>query len=570
MKTKAKNSYHKYINISNCIFLILLVCSSTVSSSTFFVGDTYIYVKWVYVLLFATLLTVSESLWLTKTKSTVTFTRNEIIAIFLFLCICALKFLQNDVEWSIKGLSCFILLIYFKSRNEMTPTNTSFEHTLIIIALTSSFYALFQYLHKDTTTNMSGFYDNPVGFAFTISIAAILVTKQLTICTSTCYKVLYSIILVFMIIVICMSGSRTGMISLFLCLCIALKNIRKYLIVAFLCVSTLSILFLKTDSSQGRLFIYKTTISMFDNPHDILFGKGTKGFEKHYMTYQAKALKSADENTKNRADDIKHPLNEFLLFGIDNGLLPTALLLLSFIIYAWGKPKDIVTIQTFIVICLFSSFSYPFKYPISWIVLAWCLSNTKAFGQQYTNTKYATLAFAYITSAICISSFLIETIPSLLTWRQAYDQSRLGFTDKALFLYRKAAKKCSYSEFYYNYSSFLLNCGRYQQAMQIIDKCQIASYDVQLLKAEICMSEKRYKQANMYCNIAHEMCPNRFRPLMCMFYIYAKIGCITKQKAIAQIIVKKRVKINSPEINRYKAEAKKFLRQHPQKSNQNL
>ena len=57
---------------------------------------------------------------------------------------------------------------------------------------------------------------------------------------------------------------------------------------------------------------------------------------------------------------------------------------------------------------------------------------------------------------------------------------------------------------------------------------------------------------------------------MCMFYIYAKIGCITKQKAIAQIIVKKRVKINSPEINRYKAEAKKFLRQHPQKSNQNL
>lgn len=227
MKTKAKNSYHKYINISNCIFLILLVCSSTVSSSTFFVGDTYIYVKWVYVLLFATLLTVSESLWLTKTKSTVTFTRNEIIAIFLFLCICALKFLQNDVEWSIKGLSCFILLLYFKSRNEMTPTNTSFEHTLIIIALTSSFYALFQYLHKDTTTNMSGFYDNPVGFAFTISIAAILVTKQLTICTSTCYKVIYSIILVFMIIVICMSGSRTGMISLFLCLCIALKNIRK-------------------------------------------------------------------------------------------------------------------------------------------------------------------------------------------------------------------------------------------------------------------------------------------------------------------------------------------------------
>lgn len=136
MKTKAKNSYHKYINISNCIFLILLVCSSTVSSSTFFVGDTYIYVKWVYVLLFATLLTVSESLWLTKTKSTVTFTRNEIIAIFLFLCICALKFLQNDVEWSIKGLSCFILLLYFKSRNEMTPTNTSFEHTLITLLST--------------------------------------------------------------------------------------------------------------------------------------------------------------------------------------------------------------------------------------------------------------------------------------------------------------------------------------------------------------------------------------------------------------------------------------------------
>lgn len=79
-------------------------------------------------------------------------------------------------------------------------------------------------------------------------------------------------------------------------------------------------LLLQKDSANGRLLIWRVSSEMMvDAP---LTGKGIGNFRKEYMHYQARYFRSHPHSPYAMlADNITYPYNEFLLIGVEQGIV---------------------------------------------------------------------------------------------------------------------------------------------------------------------------------------------------------------------------------------------------------
>ena len=117
------------------------------------------------------------------------------------------------------------------------------------------------------------------------------------------------------------SGSRTGLLCAALCLCMALPSGRRFRALCCSGVVALGLalaLCVKTGSSRGRWFIAMRTVELIGRRP--LLGHGPGGFEAHYMNVQADWLARHEGSPEAMlADDVRHPLNEWLLVATDYG-----------------------------------------------------------------------------------------------------------------------------------------------------------------------------------------------------------------------------------------------------------
>jgi O-antigen ligase len=116
-------------------------------------------------------------------------------------------------------------------------------------------------------------------------------------------------------IAVVLSASRAGIIALFVVVLFfvfyqfKIKTRFKIIILSFSVVLALSgLYFMKKDSADGRLLIWRCTYEMVkDKP---LFGYGQGGFKANYMNYQAKYF---EEHPNSRyamlADNVNRPFN---------------------------------------------------------------------------------------------------------------------------------------------------------------------------------------------------------------------------------------------------------------------
>ncbi|MCR5713485.1 MAG: O-antigen ligase family protein [Bacteroidales bacterium] len=382
-------------------------------------------------------------------------------------------------------------------------------------------------------------------------------------------KLPYAVVAVLCALLVLKTGSRTGVLclSFFLISFIADRIPRRSRIirvVGLLCIVLLATALIaryKHDSSLGRYFILGNSIELIkESP---LAGLGDGGFLAAYMQKQCVYFQmNPDSRFAMLADDIRHPLNEFIYWWINYGIMGFLLLVLLFAFPAAVFLRRHMKTD-FRVVCaigLFASFSQPFNYPLPCLFLAW--AELKAVGivagrpllaavsRAKTIVWRVSLAF-FIIAQICLGCSFAQHA----CWNRAAYIACRGGSRAALPVFAKHLRHFENNPYYlYDYMSALYRAGEFGDAMAIYKRLchMLSSYNLELLAGDTCSHLQRFDEAADHYKTAMFMCPCRFAPLEGLYNVYEQTGDDEKKRIIADEIARKTVKVPSEEITRIK------------------
>ncbi|MCM1313457.1 MAG: O-antigen ligase family protein [Bacteroides sp.] len=373
-----------------------------------------------------------------------------------------------------------------------------------------------------------------------------------------------------------MSKSRASLVCAGCFACIALARYWRAKIsvkvMAGIFISAIIIsfcLFFQKDSTHGRQFILHVTWELIKEKP--LAGHGPGGFHKEYMNRQEDYFLACPQSRYARlADDVRHPLNEFMLAWCDYGISGLCVIITAFafpltvcLIKRRGKP---VWLSGTLPIFIFSLFSYPLNYPLSWIILILCgCHSLYAFNPiKKTFQKHMPCILnTTILVCLCLLAVMFYELHYDLAWGRMAKYAADGHPRKALVRYASLyGHYHSNSYFLYNYAAVLYSAGMFTEAEEKIGECQKMwnGYNIELLAGDICRMEDRYDKARMHYQHAHQMCPSRFAPLFEIFQTYRTEEDTVNAVRVARIIVCKSMKTESAEIYEMKTITGEFIR----------
>lgn len=478
------------------------------------------------------------------------------------------------------GASAIILTLAFSSFRPKWSNICSEELGLLFLilitfCLAQAIYGVLQFAHilapYGSHHRITGSFENPAGFAAClctgIPFAFYFLQARRT------FVRYYAVVAITVIAVsVALSFSRTGILNLAVMASIALfvrarvrhkAKIGIGLIVLLVVISSV-LYFVKKDSADGRLLIWRCSIEMIkDKP---MLGHGPGGFTANYMNYQAEYFKQhPDSKYAMLAGNVHHPFNEYILLLINYGLVGFVLFL-ALLYWIWTvyrkRYKDDLAVRvagwSLCSILLFSFFSYPFSYPFVWVVGLMSLA-VIIKGKLISNRIVGTLLI--VTAAIA-SVLTSKDIYYQLRWREVSLQAIDGHTVKVLPEYSQLLKTFGYNRYFlYNYAYELQNIKRYSESIDVANRCNgiWADYYLQLMIADNYYLLEQYDASEQHFKQAGAMCPVRFMPLYRLAKLYRETGQIEESKALARQILNKEVKIPSTTINAIKYEMRKYL-----------
>jgi O-antigen ligase len=374
--------------------------------------------------------------------------------------------------------------------------------TVASLCLFQSLYGILQYLNIVPTSNgfsVIGSFDNPAGFAANLCaglpVAFYLVLKNRTL--QNWFTVVTAAIIAAAVL---LSGSRSGMASM-LAVCMAIsfyefpKN-RKLKVILFSTVLLLfsSLYFLKKDSADGRLLIWRCSWEMIkDKP---LLGHGYGGFKACYMNYQAEYFsENPDSKYAMLADNVNRPFNEYILLLTGYGLAGFVLFLAG-CWFLWksfrrGRHKPVVRLAVccLLSIAVFAFFSYPLRYPFVWIMMILSIAVTVYHAKYPVKIPCRILLavkIALIPAILFTGWKTYQRMSNEMRWCEIAHRSLSGQTERMLPEYERLLPALSGNElFLYNYTAELNVSGHYDKSLQIGKDCErlLADYDLQMLMA---------------------------------------------------------------------------------------
>ena len=509
------------------------------------------------------------------------------ISVFLLLIVAGGVFIssglfvdtENDIKYYLISISASIAIIALSlHKNPLDYLKRSLEHKifvygLIAICLLLSIQGLLQYLGIWQSNHMcfrtTGSFENPAGF---VAIQSLLFIVPLY-CSfknriNLCVRIVASSVAILAFIVVALNGSRCGVLAMLSAVFFTsyfetdFKNqIKRHRWILFLLLLVLLafIVFLyklKTDSANGRLFIWSICLNMIaDSP---LFGFGPYGFLTEYMEYQAEYFAENKLSSYSLlADNINHPFNEYLDMVVKYGLFGLAiaiylLYLLVKTILKESKAKKALGFSVISTVLIISSFSYPFNYSAFVFILIVLLIYILPVAEPVSSRKY--LWFKRMTAVLSVfmaMHFIFDCYYNM-KWAAMYKRSQKGDTEKMLPHYKQMKSRLWYNPYFlYNYSAELNLIGRYEESNSIAEECitMMNDYDVQMLLADNHFNLCNYDEALIRYETAHNMCPNRFVPLYKQFKIYKEQGDTAMIENIGNEILGKKIKIPSRQIN---------------------
>ncbi len=508
--------------------------------------------------------------WKRKIRLSVDFLFLSFTVFMGYVFVCSL--FTSQYIHSVYIVSGWILFVLM--RNRKNPTET-FNSILAVVGVLSALYGLLQYVGCIETQSyfpVTGSFDNPAGF-----VASIVLCYPFLLCQTSNgkRKTLKFMACLLLIIVVILSGSRTGILTL--CVVTLLfyalryrKLIHKRRIffisggALFLIGLFIGLIYLKPASTSGRVLIWKVSAELCKE--HIIQGNGLGSFKADYMPEQAKYLSSfhADESDRILAGNTNHPFNEYLLLLIEQGLIGIALFLLLLIaVFRSNVPFDTPALLTLVSIAIFSCFSYPFKYAFVWFMTIYCLASLNQREVALRTIHFNKPFLLIILFILCF--FLIKNIIFERTWKRIslVAEKNNGLLDNELSVFTKLYDEWNGNPYFlYNYASELKNVELYKQSVNIFLHCEsyINTYDLQMQLADNYYQMGCWKEAERRYKLAQRMCPSRFLPLQGLLRIYVKSdNCILAER-VALEIINKRIKIPSYTVSIIQEEARNYLR----------
>lgn len=535
---KTLGTYEVFISF----VVFCLICGIATLQLDSFIGDKT-YPKWIclYLLVF----TCTCHLTYKVIKRELFLSKQEMLAFCLYMILIFYLWQRGaNIETTMSVASTLSLYISFKKSSQVI--HKSINYAIIASSLFSIGYSLVMITNGES--QIKGTYENSNALCYLLVYSAIILQNK----HSTYY--IWKGLLALNISAIISTSSRAGILAMILCFCCTLRKKLVYcifLLGVVICVVTN----FKKESSLGRAFIYETTVSMLDTPKHIILGYGHDGFRKYYMSHQANTLVKADISTRQRADNIQHPLNDFLLLTINYGIIATILVVCIIGILLRHTKLEKGLQCYFCATIIFCMFGYPFNYPITWVTFVYALAYTnRQKGRQPLAWAIGTIS---IFSGIIISEVTFKRGRQFNSWNQAIRFSHFGMVEKAQKRYEQLeVKLADYPEFNYNYAYFLLKIGQKKRALSLISLCNINNYDTQILTGDIYSALGNYPLAIEHYSYAEQMCPNRFLPLFAKFQVYEKLKDKNRLRYLGTKILSKSIKVPSYKINNIKQQVK--------------
>ena len=310
----------------------------------------------------------------------------------------------------------------------------------------------------------------------------------------------------------------------------------------------------KGDSTEGRKFILNRSWEMIEDKP--LFGFGIGGFKLHYMDYQAGYFASNEDSRHSiLADNINHPLNEYVKIIIEYGIMGLLCVISGVILlYRYIEKKyhtiDLSLLLALLSIALFAMFSYPLQYPHTWLILSLPVFLAYIKGKTICKGRTVYHCFMLVLGVLIISVLSIR-VHKELEWGDLYRNHQETERNELLYRYEKLYTYFKSNPYFlYNYAHILYQSQEYDHALWIANKCNEYwhDYNLEILRGDI-YDSIGYKDYAIYTFInASHMCPNRFMPLHKLFRMALKQQDFELARFYAKAILSKSIKVDSAEV----------------------
>ena len=346
----------------------------------------------------------------------------------------------------------------------------------------------------------------------------------------------------------------------------------------FLTVSVYGIYYLKKDSADGRLFMWKiTTLAIQESP---VKGTGLGGFPAAYAKTQMEYFKSGKTNETEKlvAGSPEYAFNEYLQIFLEQGITGSIIfLLLTFLIIRNGiKNKQIGAAGSFVTLSVFAFASYPYQlwqFPVVWVLLgSICTAGTNSKDAQThhcdwkrTDLSVLLLGILCFVSVLCASRQKIfyqakkewKKLQPLYTMK-AYE----SVTDDYAELYPLLNHEPKYV---FEYGHILNATGQREKADSIFARglersCDPMFYNV---RGRNYHEMGKYDKAeDCYIN-SILLLPERIYPYYLLTKLYADSANYQPEKMLraANAVLEKEPKVHSVAINEMRDEVRKILKE---------
>lgn len=351
--------------------------------------------------------------------------------------------------------------------------------------------------------------------------------------------------------------------------------------------------YLKKDSADGRLFIWKITTRIIrDKP---VSGHGYGQFAAHYMNYQADYFRqNRGSDEASIAGNNIYAFNEFLRISSETGIIGLFLSLAVLFCAICRKLREDISVSGriliytaragIIAIIVFGCFSYPGEIlPIKMNLVLFLAViaklqkptiflnkiRTKNNPPRRTSRNKRNFKKIIVILFIVLMYFPVRHLNKLYSankeWRNAYILYQVAGYDACLNDYRKAYPQLrNDGDFLVNYGKALSMAGKHEKAIEILDEAQdyLSNTIVYTALGDSYKASKQYKLAEQAYRHAWYMIPSRFYPKYLLAKLYDETGQQVKAVAIAKELLNKEVKIESKAIEEIKEEMREIISQY--------
>jgi tetratricopeptide (TPR) repeat protein len=215
-------------------------------------------------------------------------------------------------------------------------------------------------------------------------------------------------------------------------------------------------------------------------------------------------------------------------------------------------------------VMLFCFFSYPFKYPLSYVAVAlpYLLMLGKPARVLLKQHRRTASLIMIVAGIAALTATLVEYSYER-RWSRLIRISEAGGSKAVVDEFDELYDHYSCNP-YFLYSDMVVQykSGRCHKAMKLYDRlCEYQSgYNMELLAGDALAHLEEYDDALLHYRRAGCMCPVRFAPLCGMLEVYEQTNDTARADSVAHVILAKKVKIPSYVVDEIQNEAKMWLK----------